>query len=97
MTIATLAAAGVLVLIALAAGPFDPKHAIGISLWDNRQSAEAYQTAMYPQVLAKVGGVIDGIPGRDVRDGFQLRSRHDLTHRAPGVPTMVRPLSGPLF
>ncbi len=40
----------------------NPKNAVGISLWDNRQSAEAYQTAMYPQVLAKLGGVIDGTP-----------------------------------
>ena len=26
----------------------NPKNAIGISLWDNRQSAEAYQTGTYP-------------------------------------------------
>ncbi len=38
------------------------KNAIGISLWDNRQSADAYQTATYPQVLAKLGGLIDGTP-----------------------------------
>lgn len=40
----------------------NPKNAIGISLWDDRQSAEAYQTATYPQVLAKLGPVIDGTP-----------------------------------
>ncbi len=40
----------------------NPKHAIGISLWDNRQSAEAYQTGTYPQVLAKLGGLIEGTP-----------------------------------
>lgn len=40
----------------------NPKHAIGISLWDNRQSADAYQTTTYPQVLVKLGGVIDGSP-----------------------------------
>jgi len=40
----------------------NPKNAIGISLWDNRQSAETYQTTMYPQVLAKLGGVIEGSP-----------------------------------
>ena len=40
----------------------NPKNAIGISLWDNRQSAEAYQTALYPQVLTKLGPVIDGTP-----------------------------------
>ncbi len=40
----------------------NPKNAIGISLWDNRQSADTYQTATYPQVLAKLGGVLDGTP-----------------------------------
>ena len=40
----------------------NPENAIGISLWDNRQSAETYQKALYPQVLAKLGGVIDGTP-----------------------------------
>jgi quinol monooxygenase YgiN len=40
----------------------NPKNAIGISLWDNRQSADAYQTGMYPQVLAKLSGVIEGTP-----------------------------------
>ena len=43
----------------------NPKNAIGISLWDNRQNAEAYQAAMYPQVLAKLGGVIEGVPKVD--------------------------------
>jgi quinol monooxygenase YgiN len=40
----------------------NPKNAIGISLWDNRQSADTYQTATYPQVLAKLGSVIEGTP-----------------------------------
>ncbi len=40
----------------------NPKNAIGISLWDNRQSAEAYQTGTYPQVLTKLGSVIEGTP-----------------------------------
>ena len=36
--------------------------AIGISLWDDRKSAETYQTATYPSVLAKLTGVIEGTP-----------------------------------
>ncbi len=44
----------------------NPKNAIGISLWDNRQSAETYQTALYPQVLAKLSPVIDGTPKVDI-------------------------------
>ena len=58
----------------------NPKNAIGISLWDNRQSAETYQTTMYPQVLAKlVRRDRRKSEGRDLRDGFQLQSRYDLT------------------
>jgi quinol monooxygenase YgiN len=40
----------------------NPNSAIGISLWDNRKSAETYQTAAYPQVLAKLTPVIEGTP-----------------------------------
>lgn len=36
--------------------------AIGISLWDDRKSAETYQTATYPQVLTKLNPVIEGTP-----------------------------------
>jgi quinol monooxygenase YgiN len=36
--------------------------AVGISLWDDRKSAETYQTATYPQVLAKLTHLIDGTP-----------------------------------
>ncbi len=38
------------------------KGAHAISLWDNRQSADAYQTATYPQILAKLTTVIEGTP-----------------------------------
>jgi quinol monooxygenase YgiN len=40
----------------------NPTEAIGISLWDDRKSADAYQTAAYPQVLAKLNPVIEGTP-----------------------------------
>lgn len=40
----------------------NPNGAIGISVWDDRKSAEAYQTATYPQVLAKLTHVIEGTP-----------------------------------
>jgi quinol monooxygenase YgiN len=41
----------------------NPKGAFhAISLWDDRKSAEAYQTGTYPQVLAKLTQVIDGTP-----------------------------------
>ena len=38
------------------------KGAHSISLWDNRQNADTYQTATYPQVLAKLTTVIEGTP-----------------------------------
>jgi heme-degrading monooxygenase HmoA len=36
--------------------------AIGISLWNDRKSAETYERATYPQVLAKLNPVIEGTP-----------------------------------
>jgi quinol monooxygenase YgiN len=43
-----------------------PKGAHAISLWDDRKSAEAYQTTGYPQVLAKLTPVIEGTPTVEV-------------------------------
>ena len=40
----------------------NPKGAHFISLWDNRKNAETYETATYPQVLAKLTPLIDGTP-----------------------------------
>ena len=40
----------------------NPTGALGISLWDDRKSADTYQTATYPQVLAKLTTVIEGTP-----------------------------------
>lgn len=40
----------------------EKNHAIGISLWENRESAEQYRTSTYPQVLEKLQPVIKGSP-----------------------------------
>ena len=40
----------------------NPKGAQFISLWDNRKNAETYETATYPQVLAKLNVFIEGAP-----------------------------------
>jgi hypothetical protein len=40
----------------------NPKGVQAISLWDDRKSADVYQTATYPQVLAKLTPVIEGTP-----------------------------------
>ena len=40
----------------------NPDGAIGMSLWNDRPSAEAYNTSTYPQILAKLNPVIVGTP-----------------------------------
>ena len=36
--------------------------ALGISLWDRAESAEAYNRASYPEVLKILAGVVEGTP-----------------------------------
>ena len=36
--------------------------AISISLWENKASADAYNTSLYPEVLRTFARVIDGTP-----------------------------------
>jgi hypothetical protein len=36
--------------------------AVGISLWDHRENAQAYYHTTYPQVLGLLSRVIEGIP-----------------------------------
>ena len=40
----------------------NPDEAVGVSLWDDRKSAEAYQASTYPKILAKLNPVIVGTP-----------------------------------
>ena len=40
----------------------NPKGAHFISLWDNQRNAKTYETATYPQVLAKLTPFIEGTP-----------------------------------
>ena len=46
----------------------NPNGAVGISLWNDRQSAEAYNTSTYPQILAKLNPVIVGTPKVETYD-----------------------------
>ena len=41
---------------------------MSISVWDDRVSAETYDKATYPQVLEKLGAVLDGTPRVDTYD-----------------------------
>jgi quinol monooxygenase YgiN len=36
--------------------------AVGISLWDNKQNAEAYQTAVYNEVMKELANATEGTP-----------------------------------
>jgi hypothetical protein len=36
--------------------------AVGISLWDDRENAQAYYRTTYPRVLALLSHVVEGIP-----------------------------------
>ena len=40
----------------------DHSEAVAISLWDRRESAEAYSRNAYPDVLQKLAPVVDGTP-----------------------------------
>lgn len=41
---------------------------ISISLWDNKENADAYNVAGYPEVLKSLGRVLDGTPKVRVSD-----------------------------
>ncbi len=41
---------------------FHDNSAIGLSVWQDRSSAEQYQASTYPEVLKKLDGVIEGTP-----------------------------------
>ena len=38
------------------------REAVGISLWDEKESAEAYERSTYAEVLKTMGKVIEGTP-----------------------------------
>ena len=38
------------------------RKAVAISLWDNKENAEAYKMAKYPEVLKSMSEVIEGTP-----------------------------------
>ena len=40
----------------------DGKEAFGLSLWDRKENAEAYERGQYPQVLKMLEKVVEGTP-----------------------------------
>jgi hypothetical protein len=54
----------------------NPKGAYAISLWDDRKSADTYQTETYPQVLAKLTTVIEGTPTIETYESASTYARN---------------------
>jgi len=46
-----------------------PTSVVGVSLWDDRKSAETYHNDTYPQVLSKLTEVIQGTPKVETYEG----------------------------
>ena len=53
----------------------NPRGAVGISLWDDRKSAETYLTDTYPQVLAKLTPFLEGTPKVETYDSATTFAR----------------------
>jgi hypothetical protein len=52
---------------------------IAISIWDSKEHAEGYSTARYPEILQKLGNVLDGTLGLRVSDVISSTSHHMAT------------------
>jgi quinol monooxygenase YgiN len=46
----------------------NPNGAVAISLWEDRKSAETYNTSTYPQILEKLNPMIVGAPKVETYD-----------------------------
>ena len=54
----------------------DSLDAVVMSLWENKSSAEAYNTNVYPEVLKALAKVIDGTPKIQT---FEVVNFHDVS------------------
>jgi heme-degrading monooxygenase HmoA len=59
-----------------------PTKAIAISLWDRKESAEAYDRAGYPQVLKALTAVVEGTPHVEMYE-VSNSTWHKLAANAP--------------
>jgi hypothetical protein len=55
--------------------------AVSISLWENKQSADDYNTKTYPEVLKSLAKIVDGTP--------QVHGYETVTSTFHHVPTAV--------
>ena len=58
----------------------DGRRVLAISLWENKENADAYNREVYPQVLKTLGRVIEGTP--QVRE-FEVA--FSTLHRTPAT------------
>lgn len=57
-----------------------PKYVLGISIWEDRKSAEKFNATTYPTMLAKLNPVIEGTPKVETYD--VTSSKHFTAVRA---------------
>ena len=57
---------------------------IAISLWDNKDNAEQYNSAAYPEVLRLLAKVVDGTPKVRVSEVIHSTFHKGATVTAPG-------------
>ena len=58
---------------------------ISISLWDNREHAEAYNVKVYPEVLKILARLIDGGPSIQTFDTLALNLNGDAANNRQGT------------
>lgn len=57
-----------------------PRYVLGISIWDDRKSADRFNATAYPAVLAKLSPVMEGTPRVESYD--VTSSKHFTSFRA---------------
>jgi hypothetical protein len=66
---------------------------VGISLWDEKEDAEAYERRAYPAVLKALEKVAEGTPDSNLRGG-QFDLAQDRYQSRSSVGGSCRPISG---
>ena len=57
-----------------------PHYVLGITVWEDRQSAEKFNSTIYPTILAKLNSVLEGTPRVETYD--VTSSKHFASVRA---------------
>lgn len=57
-----------------------PRYVLGISIWEDRKSADKFNTTTYPAILARLNPVMQGVPRVETHD--VTSSKHFTSFRA---------------